>query len=147
MSTHRQLFQWSSTIKTKPKLWVWFPPHTQGEHDNHYTIKHFIWHNLKMIPFIFNTSMKNVINMLFYNQTKYKRRSFILKKTTSHYYIFHEWTISIYINNILHLNKVLQKILMAQPSSSVANHKLPRDDEDGSAVENFSNTLFKCMNE
>ena len=77
---------------------------------------------------------------------------------------------------IIHLNKVLQKFSTARPSSSVAKHKLLRDtkkqqdvitrldvmtsccffvslsslcfatDEDGRAVENFCNTLFKCIN-
>jgi hypothetical protein len=47
---------------------------------------------------------------------------------------------------------VLQKFSTARPSSSVTKHKLLRDtkkqttDEDGRAVENICNTLFKCIN-
>ena len=52
-----------------------------------------------------------------------------------------------FIHSNIHLNKVLQKFSTARPSSSVAKHKLLRDtDEDGRAVENFCNTLFKCIN-
>ena len=38
----------------------------------------------------------------------------------------------------------IAKIFDGTTSSSVAKHKLYATDEDGCAVENFCNTLFKC---
>jgi hypothetical protein len=45
----------------------------------------------------------------------------------------------------IHLNKVLEKISTAQPSSSSLGSLCFATDEDGCAVENVCNALFKCV--